>query len=446
MPRPLTALAVANAKPDPARRIEIADGATPGLRLVIQPTGSKSWAFRYERTGRKPVKLTLGTAAGPGAMSLADARQRASEARRGMADGIDPAEARRAERAASEARRLAEEAAVEAALRQNEDRVDVWLDRYVSRRVDGRLKSAHEVKRLFDKEVRPQWGKLPVASITRKDVIRLIEDIAERGAGTTANRTLANVRAWLGWCVQQDIIAASPAERVDPPKDEKARDRVLLDEELRFLALAIDKLEWPWRQFFTIALLTGQRREEVAGMRWDELELGGPEPVWVLPPHRTKNGREHAVPLVKNVVEALQTTNRLAGSPFVLTTTGKTSISGFSKAKLALDAAMTAVIDEADTAGAGATAIQRPGWRLHDLRRTAASGMARHGISVAVVEKVLNHVSGTFGGIVGVYQRHDFAAEKRHALTVWADHIENLKRRPLDPRRGGPTDGTPMDD
>lgn len=411
MPRPLTAIAITNAKPRPGQRTEVADGATPGLRLVIQPSGSKSWAFRYERTGGKGVKLTLGPAAGPGAISLADARRIAGEARRGMAVGIDPSEAKRAEKAASEARRAAEA----------EDRVDVVLDRYMARHVDG-LKSAREVRRIFDKEVRPAWGDRLVPDLSRRDVNRLIDAIAERGAETLANRVLANVRAWLGWCVERGIITASPAERIRPPKAEVSRERVLSDLELCTLLGALDQLDWPWRQFFTVALLTGQRREEVAGMRWDELDLESAAPVWVLPSARTKNGREHVVPCVPAVVEAIRSVRRVNDSGFVFSTTGRTSISGFSKAKAALDASMA----EQATAGAAKTAPAP--WRLHDLRRTAASGMARQGVSVATVEKVLNHVSGTFGGIVGVYQRHDFADEKRHALTVWAAHVESLRR------------------
>lgn len=118
---------------------------------------------------------------------------------------------------------------------------------------------------------------------------------------------------------------------------------------------------------------------------------------------------------------------RMTDSPFVFTTTGRTSISGFSDGKERLDATMLEIARlEAATRGDDPDAVTIESWRLHDLRRTAASGMARLGVSVPVVEKVLNHVSGTFAGIVGVYQRHDFLAEKRHALNLWADHVASL--------------------
>jgi integrase len=427
MPRPLTAIAVANAKPAPNRRIEIADGSTPGLRLVVQSSGAKSWAFRYERRNGQAVKITFGPAAGSGALTLSEARTAASEARKLIAKGVDPAEYRKAERAAEAARIEAER---RDALRID-DVIGEVLDRYYSRKVDG-LKSAHELRRLLDKEVRGVWKGRRIHEIQRRDVIKLIENIAERGANTTANRTLANLRALFNWCIEKDLIQANPCDRVKPAKAETARERILDDKELRLLSLAIGEMDWPWKQFFGLALLTAQRREEIAAMEWGELDLNATPPVWVLPSRRTKNGREHAVPLASAVVDLLNGTPKIKGSdgqyaPFVLTTTGGSPISGFSRAKASLDAKMLAIAQkEAAECGEPAEKVTLAPWRLHDLRRTAASGMARLGVPVAVVEKVLNHVSGTFAGIVSVYQRHDFAGEKRQALTAWADHLAGL--------------------
>jgi len=424
MPRALTAVAVANAKPSTARR-EIADGATPGLRVVIQPSGSKSWIFRYELGGRG-VKLTLGPAVGPGSLTLAEARQKAGDARKSLTTGNDPSAERKAVRAAAMAQREAERSEAVTAERRQDDLIESVVDRYVARQVS-RMKSAQEVKRLLEKEVKGPWRGRLVTEIDRADVLKLVEGIADRGAGTTANRTLANLKAFFNWCVDRGILEVSPAERVKRPKDEVSRDRVLSDPELRLVVLALRQLDWPWREFLSLTLLTGQRREEIAGMRWSEVDLDASDPVWVLPAARVKNGKIHAVPLVPAVVALIRDARRIEGSEFVLTTTGDTSVSGFSRAKAALDARMLKVArDEAEKQGADPERVTIAPWRLHDLRRTAASGMARAGISVAVVEKVLNHVSGTFGGIVGVYQRHDFAAEKRHALEAWAALVDRL--------------------
>lgn len=427
MPVRLSAISVAKAKHDPDRRIEISDVGTPGLRLVIQPSGVKSWAFRYESNGRS-AKVTFGPATGTGALSLAEARNEANEARKLLAHGKDPAEHRRAARAA-EVERID---AARREARRKDDLVESVLERFFADHVDG-LKSAIEVKRLLNKEVKLAWKGRRIDQIVRADAIKLIDDIKSRGAATTANRTRANARAFFNWCIGKDLRETNPFDRTQPAKPEASRERILDDKEVRLLSLAIERLDWPWRQFFGLALLTGQRREEIAGMRWSELDLGGDEASWVLPSQRTKNGRKHVVPLSPLAVSFLDKT-RSACRPegeskpdFVFTTTGKTSISGFSRAKAKLDVTMLQIArEEAKARGDNAEAITVAAWHLHDLRRTVVSGMARLGISVAVAEKVVNHVSGTFRGVVGVYQRHDFLAEKRHALAVWADHVSSL--------------------
>jgi integrase len=171
--------------------------------------------------------------------------------------------------------------------------------------------------------------------------------------------------------------------------------------------------------------LTGQRRREVAAMEWQELALSGANPLWSLPASRTKNGRAHDVPLAAAAVRILQTVPRIRGNEarFVFTTTGNTPVSGFSRAKTFLDRQMLAI---ARSEAQAPEKVKLQPWRVHDLRRTSASGMARLGVALAVVERTLNHVSGTFSGIVGVYQRHDFAEEKRAALRRWADSLTEL--------------------
>jgi integrase len=173
-----------------------------------------------------------------------------------------------------------------------------------------------------------------------------------------------------------------------------------------------------WGVFFRLLVLTGQRRSEVSGMMWDELDRNAA--VWTIPPARAKNGKAHLVPLSGAAVEQI---DLAAGGQeawpkqgYVLTTTSRSAVSGISKAKAALDVAMTGLND-------GAAIAQ---WRLHDIRRTVATGLQRLGIRFEVTEAVLNHVSGAKGGVAGVYQRHDWAAEKRAALEAWAVHVQGL--------------------
>jgi integrase len=180
-----------------------------------------------------------------------------------------------------------------------------------------------------------------------------------------------------------------------------------LDDELSRVWAAARELGWPFGPFVHLLTLTGQRRDEVAGMRWSELNLE--KRLWTLPRGRVKNDKGHEVPLSAQAIMVIKTVPKKAGEDLLFSTTGKSPISGFSKTK--------ATIDEKS----GVTE-----WTFHDLRRTLASGMARLGIALPVIEKVLNHTSGSFRGIVGIYQRHEFADEKRHALDAWAAHVMRI--------------------
>jgi integrase len=431
MSKKLTAAVVSSA-PKKTSRYEIADSLQPGLRLVVQKSGVKSWGYRYERPDGTRVKVTLGRAKGPGSLTLQAARDAANDARRMRSGGGDPADQKRAARKAESERIEAEEREA----RRRDDLVSLVLDRYYRDKVNV-MRSAPELKRLLSKELAP-WAKRRIDTIDLADALKLIDAIKDRGAPVVANRTRAAARTFFGWCIDKALIEESPFERTKPVVAEKARDRVLSKDELRLALLAMNRMDWMWRALYRLLVLTGQRRDEVAGMGWSELSpLDAPEPVWTLPASRAKNGREHAIPLSPAAVDILRSlprvqvkvTNngaeRLVDSPFVLTTTGTTHISGFSKAKEHLDKAMMEVARE-EAGKRGVEPVRIAPWRVHDLRRTMASGTAKLGVSVAVVEKVLNHISGTFGGIVGVYQHHDFHSEKRHALNLWADHVATL--------------------
>ncbi len=170
---------------------------------------------------------------------------------------------------------------------------------------------------------------------------------------------------------------------------------------------------WPFGPLVKLLVLTGQRLSEVGGMHWQEVDLE--HRMLVLPPERVKNGERHEVPLSDAAVKIIEALPHMTKG-FVFTTTRDTAVSGFSRAKDRLDAAVKASLTK------GAKSPEH--WTFHDLRRTMASGMARLGIQLPVIEKVLNHSSGSFRGIVGVYQRHSFAEEKRTALAAWASHVE----------------------
>ncbi|MEQ8367652.1 MAG: integrase arm-type DNA-binding domain-containing protein, partial [Roseicyclus sp.] len=395
MAKAMTTKAVEAFKPGPKRR-EIPDPALSGLYLVIQPSGVKSWALRYRYSG-KPRKLTLGKWP---IMGVADARAAASEAIEALELGNDPGAAKRKAKAAR----------IEAHLSER-DKIKTLLEQYAKRHLST-LKSGATVKRELDRHVRTVWGDRDIHDIARRDVIDLLDGIADSGRVVSANRVRSYLGTFFGWCVDRDIIAMSPAQGVKPVVKEKSRDRVLSDDEIRWFWRACDDLGFPWGPFGKTLLLTGQRLGEVAGISDAEIEGG----VWYLSTERTKNGRSHTVPLSEAVRAVLAGVERVESRPrLIYTTTGASPLSGFHKGRNHIAERMAEIASE--EAG---EPVEIPHWTFHDLRRTAATGMARLGIPVRVTEAVLNHVSGTGGGIVAVYQRHDYADEKRAALDAWA--------------------------
>lgn len=409
MPVKLSAKAIEHAPPR-ATRYEIADSEQPGLRLVVQPSGVKSWVYRYEREDRKSVKITLGRAGGPGALSLSEARNAANDARRLRSTGGDPADRRKAEKWA-EAARIAEE---EREARRKDDTIENVLGRYYADHVD-HLKSGREVRRVLDKELKG-WSKRRVDDIQRGDAIRLLDAVKLR-APVQSKRLRAYGRHFFAWCATKELTSINPFIGTAVVK-EVPRERVLSDDELRLLLRAIDRLEWPRQQFVHLLLLTAQRLNEVGEMEWSELDLNETAPVWIMPGARVKNNTSHAVPLAPAAVEILKKMDRLADTPRVFASFSE------AHAKNRIDRAMMELArEDAASRGEDPETVTIVPWRFHDLRRTAATTMPRLGVDVTVVERVLNH---TMRGVMAVYQRHTFDREKRHALEVWSNFLTSL--------------------
>jgi integrase len=232
------------------------------------------------------------------------------------------------------------------------------------------------------------------------------------------------------WLVERDVLAANPCAGLKAPTAETSRDRVLSDDEIKQVWKASEAIGWPFGPFVKLLLLLGQRREEVAAMRWSEVDID--KALWTIPASRAKNGVAHEVPLSAPAVAILKKLPKVKGEKgavtYVLSTTGDTSISGYARAKDRVDEEiLKAMRKAAAEAGKDPDKVEGPDrWTLHDLRRTLASGMAKLGTNLPVIERILNHVSGSFGGIVGVYQRHSFSDEKRAALETWGRFVERL--------------------
>jgi integrase len=274
---------------------------------------------------------------------------------------------------------------------------DEWLDRDQSKN-----KTAKLVRHIVERDLLPVWGHRAVTDITRRDVRDLIDSIADRGAPIGARRVHAYVHRFFRWCVGRDIIEANPAADMPKPGSETKRDRVLSDEELTAVWNAAGKLGWPYGDAVRLLILTGARREEIGQLRWSEIKGEG----ITLEGARTKNGAPQTIPLSLAATTVLQHVPRIANSKQVFAPNGRTAVSGWSRTKVKLDE-LSGVSD----------------WRIHDLRRTVATGLQKLGVNLQTIEAVLGHTSGSRSGVVGVYQRHSFDAEKRAALDAWGAHV-----------------------
>jgi integrase len=402
----LTDVAIKKLTPSDNRR-EVPDGRVTGLYLVVQPSGAKSWALRYRAAG-KPTKLTIGPYP---AIDLAGARRKAQEAIGDLAGGGDPAAQKRAAREASKAQQAVKDCI--------EDIASVFVEKHAKRKA-GALWAA-ETERLLRIEILPALGAKRIGEITKAHVHDLLDEIVERGSPTTANRALAVLKKLGNWSVERGHAPVSPFAGIKPPAPERARDRVLDDDELRFAWRAFGAIGWPFGDIAKLLLLTGARRDEVAEAGWSEIDFAAK--TWTIAKERSKNGVAHEIPLGDKAIEILRALRHIGDRKdgFIFTTNTRRPVSGFSRAKAAVDKAMLAAMREADD-GAEAPA----GWVFHDLRRTCASGMAGLGIAPHVVEAVLGHRSGTIRGVAAVYNRYSYATEKRQALDAWSRKLDAI--------------------
>jgi integrase len=372
-----------DALPTGAADVVYWDTGCPGFGVKVTPKGRKVFLVLY-RTGGAGSKLRKYTVGPYGRVTLHQARVAAQKVFSAKLEGRDPAREKR-----------------EARIREVTDRVGDVLENYIAQHVSAN-RSAAEISRLLRREVGAAWGHKSVHDISKRDIVELVSSIDRRGAPAAANKTLKSIKAFLGWCVGRAILDRSPAEGVPLPAREEARDRILSDVELAKVIRAARRMDGPYGEIIEFLALTGQRREEAAQSTWNEFDFD--QQIWSLPKMRTKNGKSHVVHLSAGAIAVLR--RRPKRGAYVFTISGAKPFSRFSAAKHKLDALC------------GVT-----GWRLHDLRRTCVSGMARLGVAPHVADKVLNHQSGTISGVAAVYQRHDFLAERKEALELWSAHV-----------------------
>jgi integrase len=400
----LTRIEAAKAKD---KRYELPDAGLPGFYLIVQPrpSNAKSFCLRY-RAGGKPRKLTLG--AYPG-LTLEAARKQAREALIRVAEGKDPGTEKIAARCHAQAkpdgvpRTIAELAA--AFVKDCNER----------KRKPLRPRTLSEYARTLNRDVLPLWGSrsLSAGGIKRREIEAVLTGIAAEYP-VKANRVAAVLHGLFSWGVKRGFVDVNPCTGIERPAETVERERVLDASELRTILRAAAKLPRPAGLFVQMLAITLQRRNEVSGLCWSEINVA--EGKWTLPGSRAKNKQSHIIPLPPAAMEILNQVERWDGCDFVFSIDGKTPFRSFSGLKRAIDALAT------EENGGCALAH----WTFHDLRRTGASKMPELGVSLPAVERLLNHIGGSFAGIVKVYQRYDFAKEARAALEGWAKFLDRL--------------------
>ena len=384
------------------RTLYLRDEELTGFGAVSTKTGACSYFVEYRLGGRATTqkRMTIGR---HGALTPDEARKLAKEKLGEVARGADVAQVKKEAR-----ERLASATLLD------------LLERYLAGHAKPTRYWTEKRARLLSDDLKALHGK-PVAFIKRGEIAAVIDKVQNRSQAA-ARLLFADIRPIFAWALDRAAIEANPMAGMRGPQPLEARDRVLSNEEIKAFWQAASELSWPFENVFKVLLLSGQRREEVAGMRWREIDLDAA--TWTIAKERCKNGKAHTVDFSPEAVWVLDTLGDAAAprvartseeADLVFSTTGRTPVSGFSKTKARIDARMQQILGD-----------KFQPWRTHDLRRTAASGMAALGFQPHVIERVLNHVSGAQGGLVSVYQRHEYREERRRAIIAWGAHVMQI--------------------
>ncbi|MBI5121116.1 MAG: integrase arm-type DNA-binding domain-containing protein [Rhodospirillales bacterium] len=411
MPREITRKVLTDAmihklKPAPAgKRNEFWDAVVPGFGLRVTDAGGKSFFLR-SRIGSEQLRMSWHYPA----TSLEKARATAKAALQDIEKGIDPRLSLLAER------------------QENQDRSRNTFkavgERFMKQYAEPRLadNTQREYRRVLFGPDTEAWAKRPITSITRADVRFILDAMVERGSTSAANNALAYLKKFFGWCAEKDILEVPPTDRMKAPSPKAIGERTLSESEIVEVWQAFNAAGGPFRDLFKLLLLTGQRRSEVGGMKGAEFSgLESDNPTWEIPSNRTKNGRPHLVPLSLQALAIIKERPVIGQEGYLFTTTGKTALSGFSKAKERIDAWLADKRKRANSA-------PMPEWTLHDLRRTMVTMMnEKLGVPPHIVEACVNHISGSAkAGVAGVYNKAVYMKERREAYNAWEKYLQRL--------------------
>jgi integrase len=413
------------------------DSACRGLGVRLTAKGTRTFICQWtDPTTRLKVREPIGVW---GSITIEQAREAARVRLGAVAKGVNP-RAERLRRQAEAERERAETAMTFDAL------IGEWQALHLTHL---RPRYAAEAERAIRHGL-PDLLKRPAARISRTDAVNALDRIVKAGKIATARVTMAYARACFAWGKRRGKVPENPFAELPIAVGASERERVLGDDEVAEVWRAANTLSYPFGAFYKLAILTLQRRDEVAGMRWSEISDGMIR--WTLPGSRMKNGKPHDVHLSEAARAVLRSIRRVEGCDLVFSTTkhrltasdnvepkGKRKrapapISSFSQGKRYLDAAIAAARAEA-AAKLGQKPETMAAWHAHDLRRTGVTKLAALGFDSIVVDKLLAHRPGKLQGVAGVYQRHDFARERAAALDAWAAHVTGTPAENVIPLR-----------
>lgn len=424
------------------KRYEVQDALLPGLIVRVSDTGHKTLLLRIRISGRidpksgrvNPVRRVLGEI---GTISLDDARDKAREWLRLVEKGIDPQDEVERER-----RELARQRQAE-----RDNSFKALAEAYIRHKRRAGHRRTDTTEREINRHLVSRWGERPVTDITRRDVVELVNEIVDAGKRRTAHDIFGHARALFGWAIDQGIydVEHSPCDRVRPARligEKKFRQRVLTDRELFAYWRATYRLGYPLGPFYRVLLLTGQRLNEVAGLRRRELHpeltklLRQDEPVdwakvpaehkvWTVPAERFKSNAEHKVPLPDVVCAELAALPRFGKSDHLFTSTaGRKPINGFGQAKARMDRRMLLTLRALVRSGGDDPAsVALEPWVQHDVRRTVRTRLSGLRVPTEVAEMVIGHGKK---GLSRVYDQHGFMDEMREALEAWARRLLSI--------------------
>lgn len=380
--RQLTELVVRNAELPESGQCVIWDKSLPGFGLRVSQGGTRSYVVMFYEGARKR-RVTIGKYP---ALGLGDAR---SEAKRILANvmlGEPPEMPSKAEPVLDFTKAI-----------------DLFVETHCRR--NNRAATAKETERLLRKHFAPKLGRMALGDITPQRIAGLVDQLLDTPG--EANHAFSAIRKFFNWAHERRHIDRSPCEGMRLPTKPRARERVLDHDEIAKIYRTAVKYPFPYGAIVQLLLLTAQRRQEIVGLRWSDVELDAK--VITIPAERNKSGRQHVLPIPPMVGQILENLPRLGDLVFPARGRTDTTFSGFSKAKRTFDAACD--VSE---------------WTLHDLRRTAATNMAGLGVPPHVVERILNHSTGTISGVAAIYNRFQYVDEMRSALEKWEERVANV--------------------